>query len=483
LTASLLKPPTSSQTLGVVVPTRRLAPDRIRTVGPKAREFAAQAGLSCLPWQALVLDDWLARRRDGKWAARECGLAVARQNGKSICAVVRILAGLYLYREETIVYTAHQVDTALEIFERVIRRIDANPDLKRRMVGKPRRSRGSESITLRNPDQRLLIKARGSAGGRGFSGDLIFFDEAQMGLDEEDMAALGPTQRAMPNPQTIFMGTPPLKSGTYWALNVRARSFTGDRRLSWNEWSPPKSYDPDDREVWRLTNPAYGVLIDDEAIEQDRKNLGSKFDAEALGAWPAEKDDAGWEVFSELAWRDAQDPDTEIVGSPAFCVEVSRDLSTITIGAAGRNRAGKRHLEIAARFPADVGKLVGWLKKRRTLHQPSAVVVDPNGPAGYLVAEVERHYGEVTKPLGRDVAAACGSVYVGICGPEVDARDIKVRPHPALDAAARAAQWRDRGDARVFDRRDDDGPDVSPLMAVTLAAAAPAAAVPRSKVY
>jgi hypothetical protein len=50
-----------------------------------------------------------------------------------------------------------------------------------------------------------------------------------------------------------------------------------------------------------------------------------------------------------------------------------------------------------------------------------------------------------------------------------EARDIRVRPHPALDSAARGAIWRDRGDAKVFDRRNDDAPDVAPLMAVTLA--------------
>lgn len=483
MTASLLLPPTNSLS-GDVAPTRRLAPDRISSFGPRARALAREAGLACMPWQDLVIDDWLGTRADGRWAARECGLAVPRQNGKSICAVVRILAGLYLFREETIVYTAHQVDTALEIFGRVVRIVQNNPDLKRRMVGRPRLARGSESITLRNPDQRLLIKARGKAGGRGFSGDLIFFDEAQMGLDEEDMAALGPTQRAMPNPQTIFMGTPPTTAGTYWALNVRKRSFDGDPKLSWHEWSPPERYDPADRAVWRSTNPAYGILIDDEAIEQDFKNLGSKFPTEALGAWPKEKDDAGWEVFDETDWRLTQDHSSEIVGSPAFAVEVSRDLSTVSIGAAGINQHGQRHWELVARFPADTGKVVGWLIKRRSQWNPLGVAIDPAGPGGYLVPEVEKHYGPVIKPSGRDVAAACGSAFVGICGPDKDARNIRVKPaHPALDAAARSAVWRDRGDARVFDRRNDDAPDVAPIMACTLADYALATAPPPEQAF
>lgn len=474
MTASLLTSPTSSP--HAAAPSHRLAPNAVKTLGPQARAYAERAGLVCQPWQALVIDDMLGVRADKRWAARDAGLSVPRQNGKSVVAELLILAGLYLFREELIVYTAHQVDTALEIFERVVSRVESNPDLRRRMVGRPRRARGSESITLRDPHQRLLVKARSKSGVRGFSADRIFLDEAQLGLDEEEMAALGPTQRTRPNPQTIFMGTPPLTTGTYWALKVRERALTGDRKMSWHEWSPPPGWKPstpgalDDRSVWWATNPAMaGGLISEEDVEYDKKILGSKFAAEGLGYWLPEKSDAGWEIFREEDWRAAQDPATGIVGLPAFAVEVSRDLSTVSIGAAGRNAEGKRHLELVARFPADAGKVVGWLLKRRDMHHPVAVVIDPAGPAGYLIPEVEKHYGDVVKPVGRDVAAACGSVYVGVSGPDVQARDVRVRPHPALDAAARVAVWRDRGDAKVFDRRADDGPDVAPLMAVALA--------------
>lgn len=476
-------------------PSHRLAPDCVKTLGPRVRAFASEVGLNLQPWQALVVDDMLGVRADRRWAARDSGLAVPRQNGKSVVAELRILAGLYLFKEELIVYTAHQVDTALEIFERVVKRIEDNPDLKKRLVGRPRRARGSESITLREdpnrglPQQRLLIKARSKGGVRGFSADTIFLDEAQLGLDESEMASLGPTMRTRPNPQTIFMGTPPLEPGTYWALKVRARALGGDPKMAWHEWSPQDKFDPADRDVWWATNPALaGGLITEEDIEYDLKTLGSKFIADGLGGWPKEKDDAGWEVLDEDDWTQAQDPGSEIEGSPAFAIEVSRDLSTVSIGAAGQNAEGLRHLELIAKFPADTGRIVGWLKKRREKWKPVAVLIDPSGPAGYLITEIEKHYGEVAKPLGRDVASACASVYVGISGKpaepddddvdddpdgepaeDSDARDIRVRPHPALDSAARVAVWRDRGDARVFDRRLADGPDVAPLMAVTLA--------------
>lgn len=453
--------------------------------------------MHCQPWQELVIDDMLGVRTDRRWAARDAGLSVPRQNGKSVIAELRILAGLYLLEEELIVYTAHQVDTALEIFERVVARIEHNPELKRRLPRNGiRRAQGSQQILLVNPPdkvergaparQRLLIKARSKGGVRGFSADTVFFDEAQLGLDENEIAALGPTMRTRPNPQTIFMGTPPLVTGSYWALKVRARALGGDPKMAWHEWSPPKGFDPskdadlDNRDVWWSTNPALSSgLVDEESVEYDRKTLGSKFAAEGIGFWLPEKSDAGWLCIKEGDWKAAQDPASEIVGEVAFAIEVSRDLSTVSIGAAGRNGSGQRHLELVARFDADPGRLVGWLRKRREMWNPVAVVIDPAGPGGYLISEVEKHYGEVTKPLGRDVAAACASVYVGISGPELKMRDVKVRPHAALDAAARCAEWKDRGDARVFDRRNDEGPDVAPLMAVALADAL-LANVPRS---
>jgi phage terminase large subunit-like protein len=418
----------------------------------------------------------LGVRADKRWAARDAGLSVPRQNGKSVVAELLVIAGLYLFKEELIVYTAHQVDTALEIFERIVTRIESNPELKRRLPRNGvRRAQGSQSVTLiatkDSPKQRLLIKARSKGGVRGFSADRIFFDEAQLGLDENEIAALGPTQRTRPNPQTIFMGTPPLVAGTYWALKVRAQALAGDPKMSWHEWSPPKGFDEDDRGVWRSTNPALASgLITEEDVEYDRKRLGSKFSAEGLGFWLPEADEAGWLVFKYEDWTAAQDPDTKLVGRPAYCVELSRELDMVSIGAAGRREDGKRHLELVERFPADEAKLIGNLKKKQAQFDPVAIVVDPAGPANVFIPAIEKHLGiEVVKPIGRDVAAACTSVYVGIAGQNLEARDVRIRPHPTLDAAAKSADWRDRGDAKAFDRRNDDGPDVAPLMSIVLA--------------
>jgi hypothetical protein len=477
--------------LGSVEPTRRLAPERVKTLGPQGRAFARKCGIACMPWQDLVIDDWLAVRPDGRWAAREAALAVSRQQGKSVCAVIRLMCGLFLFREQTIVYTAHEVATALEIFGRVVKTIEKNPDLSRRMVGKPRRSRGSEEITLCNPDQRLLIKARSKGGGRGFSGDVIFFDEAQMGLDEDDLAALGPTQRAMPNPQTLFMGTPPIETGTYWALNVRKRSFDGDPRLSWHEWSPPEWFDPnnpehlDDRDVWAATNPAYGILLTDEAIEQDRKNLGSKFATEALGYWPREKTD-GWAVIPRESWEAAHDSHSRLLDPVCFAMATDLDRNWTSIAAAGRRADGLWHVEVIDRRPS-----VAWSYPRiaelLARWRNCGLVIVASGPTGALIPDIEaRTVGdraggkpiEVVKASVQDFAKACGMFHTGLTGEagpdEPDPKRFRWRCaseyRGAVDAAVRDAARKATGDVWTFER-DLEGvdTDTSPLEAMAAA--------------
>lgn len=438
-----------------------------------------------MPWQAMVIDDMLGVRRDKRWAAREAGLAVPRQNGKSVIAELRILAGLYLLKEELIVYTAHQVDTAMEVFERVVTRIERNADLKRRQPQDRnrgiRRAQGSQSINLLNPPQRLLVKARSKGGVRGFSADTIFLDEAQLGLDEDEMAAIGPTQRTRPNPQTIMMGTPPLEPGTYWALKVRARGLAGDPKMAWHEWGPPDWFDarnPEhlaDRAVWWGTNPAlWADLMDEEAIEHDHKTLGSKFAADGVGAWPRERSD-GWLVIPKSAWHAAHDPTSRLMDPVGFAIATDKDRGWTTISAAGKRPDGLWHAEVIDRRPS-----VAWAYPRAKEllggHRNCGLVVVQAGPAGALIPDLEAHKVEVHRASTQDYAKACGMFETGLVGiaaeGQPDPRRFRYRCDAehldALDDAVKLAVKDMTGDVWTFER-DLDGVDTSPLEAMVLA--------------
>jgi hypothetical protein len=169
---------------------------------------------SCARWRAasgsvagVGADDALGERADGKWAAFEVGVNVARQNGKDGILEARELTGLFLLGEQLIIHSAHQFDTSLEHFRRLLELIESTPDLDKR-VKRVSRSHGEEGIELRG-GQRIRFRTRTKGGGRGFTGDLVLLNEA-MDLAESSIGALIPTMAATSmtgNPQVWYTGS------------------------------------------------------------------------------------------------------------------------------------------------------------------------------------------------------------------------------------------------------------------------------------
>lgn len=485
MTASLTESsPTSTRSaanarLGSQTPRICNVPPYVKTYGAEVNDFMRQVGRAGDEWQERIMLDAHGVRDDGLWSAYELLVLVSRQNGKGWVAEAIELAGLFLFKEPLILHSAHQFKTSTAQFRKLQEVIDASDWLTKR-VKMISRSKGDESIELTRAagGGRLQFVARTLGSGRGLTGSKNVFDEAYA-LTVGQYAAQTPTLSTIPNPQIIYTSTPPdEETGPMpedaMLPSVRKRGLAGGGRIAMYEWSPPKGYDRTDPNVWYDCNPALGIRIKEWFLAQQlsaftEAGRPEKFDTEHLGVWQ-DKEDRGWYAFRELDWKMAQDPESAIAGRPAYCIEASRDLGWLSIGAAGPRSDGKRHLELVDRFPADTGKLVGQMKKRIKSFDPVAVIIDPAGPAAYLIPDIEKHCGiTVTKPSAREVAAACSSVYVGISGQNVESRNVCVRPHPSLDAAARVADWRDRGDAKVFDRRADDQADVAPLMSVAIA--------------
>lgn len=83
-------------------------PEYVSSAGTEAIELASSAGLHLDDWQQFALTSMLGERADGKWAAFETALIVARQNGKGSVLEARELAGLYLFGEQLILHSAHE---------------------------------------------------------------------------------------------------------------------------------------------------------------------------------------------------------------------------------------------------------------------------------------------------------------------------------------------------------------------------------------
>lgn len=471
-------------------PRVQSVPDYVTTAGVEAIELAESCGMVLDPWEQLVLRGSLGERADGRWAAFEVGLEVSRQNGKGTILEVRELAGLFLFGERLIVHSAHLFETSMEHMERILRLIEANPDLERG-VDRVSRAHGQEGITLTRKygRRRLKFKTRTKGGGRGLSGDLVVFDEA-MEISEASVSALMPTLSAHPNPQLWYAGSAVDQmvhaNGVVFA-RIRARGHDGgDPSLAWFEWSvDPDVYNADpvavaaDPRVWAVANPGLGIRITPEYVENEHRSMGPRgFATERLGIgdWPDLSDGADQVISAEL-WMGLADAASMPAGPVAFAVDTTPERDWTSIAAAGVREDGRKHVEITGGAELDHRPGTGWVVPRLVelieKHQPCAVMIDSRSPAASLIPELEQAgvrvaSGEpdedhlLVKASSADMAQACGGLYD-------DAVNGRLRHlgQDVVDRALRAAKTRDLSDAWGWARKS--GGDISPLVAITLA--------------
>ena len=70
----------------MVRPRILVVPESVSSRGPEAVEFL-RSYITLDDWQEFWLDKSLGVDANGRWAAEECGLTLARQNGKTVVAV------------------------------------------------------------------------------------------------------------------------------------------------------------------------------------------------------------------------------------------------------------------------------------------------------------------------------------------------------------------------------------------------------------
>ncbi len=481
--------PTSQMPLlGAERPRVELRPAAVDTLGAEAAALATAAGIPPEPWQGDGLDVLLSTRPDGRWACYEFGEIVGRQQGKtSGIGVPRVLAGLFLLGERLILWSAHEYKTALEAFLRVKDALlelgyELNPTtivipdlgVTARIVNQ----NGEEGFVL-STGQRLRFVARSKGSGRGFSGDLVVIDEA-FAYTRMQQSALEPTLSARPNPQVLYLSSPPLDGRSGAVLYaLRTRAAAGDPTLGWRDWGDPMLLDElmrlpmaeraailDDRDRWAATLPALGRgRSTEEATARLRTSLtDSDFAREVIGMWPKQLTaDDGWSVIPREAWLARGGGRERPDGDVAFAIDAAwPDAATCSIVAAGR-MGDDLTAQLIEHRPG-----TGWTVERVVelvdAHQPVAVVLDKRGPAGHLAEPLEAAGVDLLIPSTSDVAAAAGGLYAAIAG---DAPSLRHYDQPEMAAAAQAALKRHLGDAWAFARQGED--DISPITATALA--------------
>jgi hypothetical protein len=345
--------------VGDQTPRILVAPTAPTTAATETIEYCASLGLTLDPWQQLTLHHALGEQDDGRWSAFEFGLCVPRQNGKSALSEARMLAGLFLFDEELIVYCAHLFDTAMETMRRLEYWLDRSGERF-----KANRSNGKEGFELAS-GQRVKFKARTKGGGRGLSGDCVIFDEAMI-LESTAIGALMPTLSTKPNPQLWYLGSAVDQEihdkGLVFA-SVRKRAQDGTSpRLCYLEWSGEDGDDPADPRTWAKSNPATGYRITLEYIKDEHAALihtPKIFAVERLGIgdWP-ELSEALERPFGEC-WEGLADTGPALIGPYPQTIGVDRDPVTKVWSVAGaqRTRGGGAHVEIGYNDNASVTEM------------------------------------------------------------------------------------------------------------------------------
>lgn len=470
--------------LGSQVPTHRLCPAFDYTFGHEAIGLAEMVGVDLDDYQKQLLVDGLGALYDDskpggyRWAAREVGIELSRQNGKSVVLQMVALAGLFLFRARKIVYSAHEGQTAMDAFTAIEALIKGCPELYVEVRGGDRGFRhgnGKESITLVT-GQQIIFRTRTAGGGRGLSGDLVILDEAQE-LKRHHIAALFPTLRARPNPQLWYAGSAGDQNSEILGRLIR-RAVGKAKSLVMHRWAASEDDDPGDVRTWAKTNPGLGRRIDLEFMETEFDGLPLEvFCRELLGMGDYPREDGEDWVIPASAVKAAVVDESALFGRPVFAADAMPNQEWASIGVAGAagllddesgtvrpNPAGGIHVEVIEHLRG-----VRWISSRLAqlaLDYPdyAGIVIDPKGPLGRMIPDLEELGLKIHPLTAQDVADSCGWIYDGMVNEPrvVRHRGATVLLSAIASAAARLLAggfaWRRHGQA-----------DISPLYSVTFA--------------
>lgn len=445
-------------------PTRvHLPSDKHGSAGREAVELAAIAGLHLYEWQQWVLEESMAERANGKWAATEVVLNVPRQNGKGSVIEARQIAGLFLLGEADLVHSAHEYKTCADHFRRITTLIEGCAELDRR-VAKVRRGSGEQAVELKS-GARLRFVARSAGSGRGFTGDSIYLDEAYA-LTFDMMAAMKFTQSASRtgNRQAWYTSSQAMPTSDV-LHSVRRRAMNGDSpRMFFAEWGADADCDIRDRDVWYATNPTLGLRIDEETVAEELAGFADRpelFARERLGI-PDGEDGAAGVVPIEL-WNSLVAP-YEMAGSARLALDVSADLRWSSIAAVQDDAEGIAHLEVIDRREG-----TEWLAGRaielcRRFQVPISVPM--NGPAVAQVPLLRAGGVDVVEVGATDVMRAAAG-FVDACAN----KRLRHLGSESMRNAITGAAVKTVGDLTQWGRATSTS-DITPLVACSIALAA-----------
>lgn len=407
--------------------------------------------------------DALCTGWDGKWAALEAAGVVPRQNGKGAIMEARQLAGLFVFGERLQIHTAHEFKTCSEHFLRVKNLVEGSDQLMQQ-VRIIRTGAGEQGIEL-HTGERLRFLARSRSAIRGFSADVVYFDEA-FELPVATIGSVLPALSARPNPQAWYLSSAPHYTSEFLHSLLKRAESDDPGSLFLRAWENNHETAPDDVEAWYRVNPALGGRIDESFVASEMRTLCgtpegiSEFKRERLGIREGGDGSAG--IIPHAKWAELAIPVPPRISSVAFGLAVAPDGAWSSVGSAGRLPTGDIYVD-NVRFgqgSAWVLEYVADLCERKR----APIRIDPGGSAGAFIRPLKDAGVDVVEVGGREYQQACGELFSAVEGGRI--RHIDQKP---LNIAAAAAGRRDVGKEGGWVWARPGAVDISPLKAATLA--------------
>jgi len=404
--------------------------------------------MTLLPWQEYVLEDMLKVDKDGMFRRKSLLLLIARQNGKTHLARVRILAGLFVFGERNIVAMSSNRNMALDTFNKVVDIIEQNDSLMAQ-VKQIRVANGQESIELLTGAKYEIVAATRD-GSRGKTADLLFIDELRE-ISEEAFTAAKPVTRARKNSQVLMTSNAgDAFSSVLNTLRQRAIDHPPSS-LGYYEYSADEFAKIHDKDGWYQANPALGYLIDEETIEEAIATSSVEATrTEVLCSWvSALKSPWPYHAFEDLTVQDlviAPGPKT------VFAIDISVNKRNGSLVAGQIRDDGKIAVGVIAQFESQVAvdelamaaEVSTWAKQYR----PVMICFDKY--ATMSVAERLQQTGyKIQDMSGQVFYQACGDLYDAI----VNARIVHIGQKSLVDSMNNCAAKENDAGWRIVRRK------------------------------
>ena len=425
-------------------------------------------------WQEHTLALLLSRDASGLPTYATVVVIICRQNGKT--TLLYVAAWVWLTAGLLVSFTSHERQKAREKWEEVVVALMTVSPRRYRVSRRP----GSERLTDLRTGGRFDLVTPDDAGGRSDTYDVVVVDEAAH-ISPRYLRAAQATMLTRPDAQVVLISSAGHEESedldrareaavAQQPLPIEARS-SGIIEFSAKDTAGLGNIDVRDESIWERCIPTLDLPggARREALRTAVDALSAPvFAREFLGVRSGSPESA---PITRDIWTRAladQMPPWDQLTNVVVAADCDPDQTSGAVAVAAVHTAtGQMWAALAAHDSGTSwieGDTLALARRRRA----RKTVIDAATPAAAMAARLDRGGARVDLTSAQEMARSCAALVTMLHG-----RSISIVADDALTAAATGASRRPIADAGwAFRRRTNSVLDITPIVAVALAAAA-----------